>query len=210
VFDYSAGEKFKLTLIMVGFAGLMAGMFFTLLLMPTSEAPQAHRRQMPKWASDPDVTGGRGGPRMPGPAASAQAAAQADQPSSVDQSAAMALIGQWLDLAWDMSAGTAASSQQKAIAYMTPDCAAAYQSNVWTPEVAKQVEESGLKSTFTKTSVTSGGIQQDGTLLVNVEGQQVLSVPGKGEQVRQVKLQYLLTQTPDGIRIAGISETPNG
>jgi hypothetical protein len=204
MFDYSAGEKLKLTLIMVGFAGVMAGMFFTMLLMPTSEVPQAHRRQMPKWASDPDVTGGR----MPGPAASAQAAAmqgispqaaaQAAQPSAVDQSAGLALIGQWLDLSWDMSAD------------MTPACATAYQSNVWTPEVAKQVQDSGLKSTFTKTSVTSGGVQQDGTLIVNVEGQQVLTVPGKGEQVRQVKLQYLLTQTPDGIRIAGISETPNG
>ena len=117
----------------------------------------------------------------------------------------------WLDLAWDMSAGSAAASQEKAIEYMTPACAMAYTTNVWTPDIAKQIEESGLKSTFTKTSVQPGAVQPDGSMTVFVEGQQVLSVPEKGNQVRNVKLQYLLTETPQGVRIAGISETgPNG
>ncbi len=31
MFDYQAGEKYKLTLIMVAIAGLMAGAFFTIL-----------------------------------------------------------------------------------------------------------------------------------------------------------------------------------
>ncbi len=59
MFDYQAGEKYKLTLIMVAIAGVMAGMFFTVLLMPTPEAPQARKRQHQPWMDNPDVTGGR-------------------------------------------------------------------------------------------------------------------------------------------------------
>ena len=92
MFDYQAGEKYKLTLIMVGFAGLMAGMFFTMLLMPTPE-PQSHQRQAPKWASNPDVTGGRGGPHMPAPIGSAQAAARGMQGDGDAAAAAAAARG---------------------------------------------------------------------------------------------------------------------
>src|SRR5688572_25663276 len=61
MFDYQAGEKYRLTLVMVGVAGLIAGMFFAILLMPTSEAPsRAKRVAMTRAMTDPDVTGGRG------------------------------------------------------------------------------------------------------------------------------------------------------
>jgi hypothetical protein len=218
VFDYQAGEKYKLTLIMVGFAGLMAGMFFTLLLMPSPEPQGAHHRQQPKWASDPDVTGGRGGMRSPGVSPLAQAAVRdgnapaggGGAPATLDPQSVTTMMNGWLDLAWDMSAGSAANSQQKAIQFMTPACALAYQSNVWTPDIAKQIQDSGLKSTFTKTAITPGAIQADGTVTVVVEGQQILTVPGKDPQVRTVKVNYLLTQTAQGVQIAGISETGPG
>jgi hypothetical protein len=209
MFDYQAGEKFKLTLIMVGVAGLMAGMFFAMLLMPTPEP--ARHRGAPRWAADPDVTGravgapqayAPGSEQAPGPGA---AQAQASPP--VDQAAGMSLMQSWLPLAWDMSAGSAKQSQEKAITYMTPECAMAYRQNVWTEEIARQIEASGLKSSFRTTSVKSGGNQPDGTMIVYVEGQQILSVPGKGDRVRDVKLEYLVKQTQDGIRVAGISET---
>ena len=214
MFDYQAGEKFKLTLIMVGFAGLMAGMFFTLILMPTPE-PAKHK-QRPKWANDPDITGGI---RAPAPALSAQqavaqgsAAAPAAQTpyTPVDVSAALSLIENWLNYAWDMSAASARQSQERAIQYMTPECAIAYRQNVWTDDIAKQIEQSGLQSRFNAQVVKAGGLQADGSMVVFVEGQQVLTVPGKGDRVRAVKLEYLLKQTPDGIRIAGISESGKG
>ena len=215
MFDYQAGEKFKLTLLMVGFAGVMAGMFFTMLLMPTPE-PEQRKHAPPKWSSDPDITGR---PRLPAPIGAAQEAARqgngaanaAEQQQQqayapVDQAAGLSLVESWINLAWDMSANSARQSQEKAIAYMTPDCATAYRQNVWTAEMAKQIEDAGLQSSFKASNVRSGGPQQDGSLVVFVEGQQVLTVPGKGNRIRPVKLEYLLKQTPEGIRIAGISE----
>jgi len=219
MFDYQAGEKFKLTLLMVGFAGLMAGMFFTMLLMPTP-GPEAHARPRPKWANDPDITGHA---RLPEPVGAAQAAAmqgggaagqqqqqQQQAYAPVDQAAGMSLIEGWLNLAWDMNATSARQSQEKAIAYMTPDCAQAYRQNVWSPEMAKQIEDAGLQSQFQTTKVYSAGAQADGSLVVKVEGQQVLTVPGKGNRLRPVKLEYLLKQTPEGIRIGGITEGGSG
>ncbi|HEY9775477.1 MAG TPA: hypothetical protein V6C81_17045, partial [Planktothrix sp.] len=59
-------------------------------------------------------------------------------------------------------------------------------------------------------AITPGAIQADGTVTVVVEGQQILTVPGKDPQVRTVKVNYLLTQTAQGVQIAGISETGPG
>jgi hypothetical protein len=220
MFDYKAGEKYKLTLIMVGFAGIMAGMFFTMLLMPTEEPASHHKKQMQKWESDPDVTGGRGGgAHMPPPVGAAQAAALGMQGKDgdnqaarlprnapVDTTAGLNLMTKWLNLAWDMSAGSAAQSQEQAMQFMTPACRMAYQSNVWTSDVAKQIEDAGLKSKFQMTNIQPAGLQPDGTLAINVEGQQTLMVPGKPDTQRQVKLQYLLQNTQEGICISGISE----
>lgn len=226
MFDYQAGEKFKLTLIMVGFAGLMAGMFFTMLVMPTPETTP-HAKARPKWADNPDITGrvgkrghraidgGSAAPPADGPGAAqaaepgaAQAAASAYAP--VDTAAGMNLMESWLKYAWDMSAQTARQSQTTAMQYMTPDCAAAYKQNVWNDGLAKQIEESGLQSTFMRTSVKSGPQQPDGSLIVYVDGQQVLQVPGGEQKVRPVRVEYMLKQTTDGIRIAGISEVGSG
>lgn len=211
MFDYQAGEKYKITLIMVGLAGLMAGMFFTILLTPTPE-PTRHKAR-PRWADDPDVTGR---PRLPGANSLAQQAAQSgaapgaaalSPANPVDQTTALNLVEGWLPLAWDMSSGSAKQSQEKAITYMTPECAIAYRQNVWTDEIAKQIEQSGLQSSFRPNFVKAEGLQPDGTMVIYVEGQQTLTVPGKGARVRAVKLEYLLKQTVDGIRIAGISES---
>jgi len=214
MFDYQAGEKYRITLIMVGLAGIMAGMFFTILLCPTPE-PTKHKAR-PKWADNPDVTGHA---RLPNANPMAQAAARGDQQQEqapqapagppVDQTTALNLVESWLPLAWDMSAGTAKTSQEKAIQYMTPECAIAYRQNVWTDDISKQIEQSGLQSSFRPSFVKATGLQPDGTMVIYVEGQQTLTVPGKGARVRAVKLEYLLKQTVDGIRIAGISETGN-
>lgn len=56
MFDYQAGERQKMTLIMTALAGMIAGVFFTLLLAPPQEAPQKAKHK-PKWADNPDVTG---------------------------------------------------------------------------------------------------------------------------------------------------------
>jgi hypothetical protein len=208
MFDYQAGEKYKLTLIMVGVAGLMAGMFFMLLLSPT---PEPHRtRVQAAYMENPDITGQASYPQQQParPDDSAQAVNQQAAPpaNAADPVTAMNLVEQWLPLAWDLSAGTAKASQEKAILYMTADCASAYRKNIWTPDIAKQIDESGIKSTFKARRVSAGNNQSDGSVVIFVEGEQVLAVPGKGSRSRQVKLEYLVRFTNDGLRIAGISE----
>ncbi len=208
MFDYQAGEKYKLTLIMVGMAGLMAGMFFSIILMPPAPPARASKVR-PQWADNPDVTGVR---RDAGPG---QAQAQAPPPGTpmamTDPTLAQTLIEQWLPLAWDLSAGSAQLSQENAIKYMTPECAAQYRQNIWTPAMAQQIQESGLQSSFKPSSIKASTNQADGSVVVFVEGEQMLAVPGKPQNGRHVMLEYLIKTDPtDGsMKIAGFSEGGN-
>jgi hypothetical protein len=52
----------------------------------------------------------------------------------------------------------------------------------------------------------AGQPQSDGSVVVFVDGLQTMSVPGKGEQQREIHYQYLVKTTVEGYRIAGISE----
>ena len=205
MFDYQAGEKYKLTLIMVAVAGMLAGMFFTVLLMPTPEAAPKHR-QPPKWASNPDATG-RASSAGEGQEPGRNMAAPGQAPMAVDPYQARELLEtKFLPLAWDLSAYSARASQGKAIAFMTEDCKRAYMNNIWTTAIANQIEQSGVQSQFTPRRIEPSPVRSDGSVEVIVEGQQTLSVPGKGGKTREVKVVYLLKQFPDGLKIAGISE----
>lgn len=197
-----------MTLIMVGLAGVLAGIFFAVLLMPSPEP--VRRRPMPAYMSHPDVTGRPAAPELGPGAAQAMTPVAAPQVAIADPIVAKTLIEQWLPLAWDLSAGSAADSQEKAIAYMTKECADAYRHNIWNPELAQQINEAGLHSSFQPSRIEAGDLQADGSVVIFVDGMQVLSVPGKGAQSRPVKLEYLIRQTADGLRIAGISEGGKG
>ena len=215
MFDYEAGEKQKLTMIMVAFAGLLAGMFFTMLLMPQQDSRAARKAHAAANATrattDPDVTGGG---RMtagaagayPSGAPSAQAAVGGAPALLVDRGQASAFMQQgWLSYVWDLSAATAKAHQEEAIKYMTPECAAAYRANVWTDGLAKQVQESGLQSSFQLRSCDVSDNLADGSVVVKVKGTQQLGANGKG-RTRDINFEYMLKQTPDGLKVAGISE----
>lgn len=213
MFDYQAGEKYKLTLIMVGIAGLLAGMFFTLLLMPSPDISPARRRAMAysRAMSDPDVTGRRASSVPAGAATSmdqgpgaASATGQA-QVALVNRAQAMEFMQNWLPRVWDLSAQTAATDQEEAIKWMTPDCAAEYRQNIWTADTAKQVSNSGLVSQFHIKTMDISDNLRDGSVVVKVDGTQTLKAPA-GEKSKDVKLEYMLKQTADGMRIAGISD----
>lgn len=193
-----------MTLIMVGLVGLLAGIFFTVLLMPSPEP--VRRRPIPAYMRDPDVTGRVAAMPPDGPGAAQAMTHPAYPVAAADPLVARTLIEQWLPLAWDLSSGTAKQSQEKAIAYMTPECAEAYRRNIWTTDLAKQIDEAGIKSSFTTQRVEAGELQADGSVVIFVDGVQVLSVEGRGSSSRPVKLEYLIRQTPEGLRIAGISE----
>lgn len=206
MFDYQAGEKYKLTLIMVAIAGVMAGMFFTVLLMPTPEPAQARRVKRKPWMDHPDVTG-RPAQYGAAEAATAGGAAPLAAADQMDAPTAMSLIEAWIPFAWDLSAGTAKDSQVKAIAYMTEDCAHSYTQNVWTPEIAQKVDAAGVKSTFRATKIQAGAHQADGSIVIVVEGEQILNIPDSAPRHRNVKVEYLVKKTSQGPRICGISES---
>jgi hypothetical protein len=208
MFDYQAGEKYKLTLIMVALAGIMAGMFFTVLLMPTPEPQRRGGRPAPAYMRDPDITGKRavGNAEYSSPGAAQAMTPQAQPTQLANPLLAKSLVEQWLPLAWDLSAGSAKASQERAMLAMTSDCAEAYQKNIWTPDLAKQIDESGLQSAFKPDSISVGDPLADGAVVVYVSGTQTLNVPGKGSTARQVKLEYMVKMTSEGLRIAGISE----
>jgi hypothetical protein len=119
---------------------------------------------------------------------------------------ALNLVNSWLPYGWDLSAGTARKSQEQAIGYMTADCASAYRQSVWRDDVAKQIEDAGLQSSFSAEKVYAGPPQADGSIVIFVEGMQRMTVPNKGTQEKAKKLEYLVKSTPEGLRIAGISD----
>jgi uncharacterized protein (DUF849 family) len=190
---------------MVGFAGLMAGMLFTLVLMPQQEPHRGRKHHSVNWSTTKEATGA--GAHSRHSAQQQQPAAPEPTVTMVNATEAQNLVTSWLPLAWDLSAGSARGSQEKAIMYMTPDCAAAYKQNVWTPDVAKTIEDAGLQSTFTAEKITPGQPQSDGSIVVFVEGTQVMTVPGKGTQQKPKRLEYLIKSTQEGLRVAGISES---
>lgn len=207
MFDYQAGEKYRLTLIMVGVAGIMAGMFFTMLLMPTPQPTR--RRAQPAYMSHPDITGQAQAPGSTQRAASPSVPTPAPtptNPNAVLPEEAQSLINSWLPYAWDLSAGTAKASQEKAMSYMTDQAKVAYKQNIWTDEIAKQIDEAGVQSTFKPHEIKVGSMQPDGSIVVFVTGEQVLSVPQKGSTSRVVSLEYLIRKVRGQLRIAGISE----
>src|SRR5262249_59015030 len=123
-------------------AGRRAAIFSGVCPRPTRG--RGGRRPIPAYMRNPDV---RGRPETsqvgPGAAEAMPTPAAAPPVAVADPIVARTLIEQWLPLAWDLSAGTAADSQEKAIAYMTKECADAYRHNIWNPELAKQNSEAG-------------------------------------------------------------------
>lgn len=229
MFDYQAGEKYKLTLIMVAVAGVLAGIFFTMLLMPT-EAPASRKRAaMTRAQMDPDVTGGSrfassplaagmlqaagalpGSEQQGGGPGGAPAAPNVPPGQMVDRAQVPNFMQTWLPRIWDLGATTAQAAQEWAIGQMTPNCAAAYRANVWTPQLAKQVTDSGLQSVFTISSVEPGENLADGSVEVKVKGIQVMSAANGQQKQRTVNVTYMVVQTPEGLKIAGISNNSGG
>jgi hypothetical protein len=207
MFDYQAGEKYKLTLTMVSFAGLMAGTLFTLVLMPQPDSHPHRPRHGVNWSTTAQAAGAGSHPGRSVHSSQPQTATPDPTVTMVSAAEAQNLVQGWLPLAWDLSARSARGSQEQAIMYMTPDCAAAYKQNVWTPDVAKTIQDAGLQSTLTLEKITPGQPQSDGSIVIFVEGTQVMSVPGKGTQQRPKRLEYLIKSTQEGLRVAGISES---
>lgn len=205
MFDYQAGERYKMTLIMTAIAGAMGGVFFTAILAPAgpSEAP---RKQRPKWMDNPDVTG------VPRGAAPQDVGRHtgAPSPNFVPVEEAEETVRNWLPLAWDFSAGSCTASQDRAIQFMTPDCAQNYRQNVWTTDLAMQIEGAGLKNQFQLHKMSAGPNNNDGSIVIFVEGEQVLSVPGQEPRRKPVNMEYIVCRTPEGLRISGISDRQSG
>jgi hypothetical protein len=152
-----------------------------------------------------DLNGG-----APGGAGAGAAPAAVPPGQMVDRAQVPNFMQTWLPRIWDLGATTADAAQEWAIGNMTPNCAAAYRANVWTPQLAKQVRESGLQSVFTISSVEPGENLADGSVEVKVRGIQIMSAANGQQKQRTVNVTYMVVQTPDGLKIAGISNNSGG
>lgn len=222
MFDYQAGEKFKITLIMSGLAGLMAGIFFTLMLIPSTPEPP-HRGSHGRYHERPSerqreiATGGQDDAQ---PSAyenipTAQTSQVTYTPSEaslgvVNINTATTLLERWLPLSWDLSAASAKFSQEKAIAYMTSECASQYRKNIWTKSISDQITASGIISHFKLLKISSTQPAPDGSVKLYVQAEQQLDMPGRGSKARDLSVEYLIKQTSTGPKIAGITETSGG
>jgi len=230
MFDYHAGEKFKVLLIGTGLCAFLGGVFIMALLGGGGEP--AHiteaRKKHKKMKTDGGViTSDRAAQqgyhatdvRQPeegseqNPMAGVQAPGGGPAAANytvTDPLEAQKLIEAFLPFSWDLSAGSATQSQERAILCMTPECAQSYRASIWTKEMASQIEQSGLKSTFNPSVIKVVGTKPDGSAVVEVEGMQILEMEGKGAKNRQVKMEYLVKNIGGQMRITGINESGGG
>ncbi|MBS1990987.1 MAG: hypothetical protein JSS83_10745 [Cyanobacteria bacterium SZAS LIN-3] len=206
MFDYQAGEKQKLLLIMTAVSGVIAGSFFTLLLSSPGEAPRAPQRGGRMRSGE---TGGGGPPlrSVSGRGMRDNGVPPAPPVEEVDRGAAQSMVQGTLPLMWDFNSATANQSQEQAMTFMTQDCAQNYRLNVWTPEIAKSVGAAGMTSSFTPQMCQAITSEADGSVVVKVQGQQVLNLQGQPPKLKQVQMEYLVKRTPSGLKICGISES---
>lgn len=229
MFDYHAGEKFKVLLIGTAICGFLGGVFIMAICGGGGGEP-AHiteaRKKHKKMHTDQGVISSDraaqqgyqptdvrqpedGGGQNPMAGAQAPGGGQQQMPADytyTDSLNARSMIEAFLPYAWDLSAGTASASQERAIECMTPECAQAYRQTLWTKEMAAQVEQSGLKSSFNATNIKVAGNKPDGAVVIEVEGNQILEMEGKGAKNRPVKMEYLIKMINGGLKITGINE----
>lgn len=203
MFDYQAGERYRITLIMVAVAGFIAGIFIMILLAPPSEAPRK-KRAMTRANYDPDVTGV---PRGGGGGGGGGNPQQAVQPQAADAQAAKDFIRNFSYNAFDLSAQTASDSQAKAMQQMTPQCAQSYRASIWTPEMEQMVRESGVRATFQPQRVESGQATPDGGIVIFLTGSQTLTREDGASQNKEINVQYMVQRGGDGsLKVSGIED----
>jgi hypothetical protein len=222
MFDYHAGEKFKILLIGTGACAFLFGVLLMGLLGGGGEPAHitAARQKHKKMHTDQGVISSDRAQqqgyqptdvRQPEDGGSAQnPMAGVQEPGAnytvTDPLQARTLIESFLPYSWDLSAASASNSQERAIMVMTPECAQAYRQSIWTKEMAAQIEQSGLKSSFTPSKINVVGTKPDGAVVIEVEGMQVLEMEGKGAKNRAVKMEYLVKSVDGNMRITGINE----
>jgi hypothetical protein len=211
MFDYQAGEKYKLTLVMVGVTGIIVGASLTLFLAtPSGPPPRAsHGSRRPanyeaRGSGSLRSAGGRvshdgGGPDDAAP----------PPVDVVDKGAAQSFVQGFLNLTWDFNSTTSGQSQERAMTFMTPDCAQNYKVNIWTPEMAQTVAGAGMTSSFTTVSCQAITSTDDGSVVVKVVGDQTLNLQGQAPKQQHKIMEYLVKKTPQGLKISGISESEN-
>jgi hypothetical protein len=142
-----------------------------------------------------------------------QAQAPADQQQAPQQGAAGPLItpklacdfmSWWLTSAMDYNAQTAAQSHNQAMSWMTPDAAAVFQQNFWTPQIQEAVTTGRLVSAFQPTGVQAQAVNPDGSVVVGVAG--TMCIQSGGQPVMQQFLaSFLVKQDKDGLRVSGVN-----
>jgi hypothetical protein len=110
----------------------------------------------------------------------------------------------WLTSAMDYSAQTAQQSHNQAMAWMTPDAAAVFQQNFWTPQIQEAVTTGRLIAAFQPTGVQAQAVNPDGSVVIGVAGTMVIQSGGQPVP-QQFLASFLVKQDKDGMRVAGVN-----
>jgi hypothetical protein len=192
-------DKILLGLVIVAFLGIFVGG----MTMGDEKDQKPTGAKVAQGSGEQPLPG-----QAPGQGATQQASAQ--QPagqqagSKLTPQLACDFVSYWLQSAMDYNAQTAQQSHNQAMAWMTPDAAATFQAQFWTPQIAEAVTTGRLISAFQPTGVQAQAVNPDGSVVIGVAGTMI--VQSGGQPVPQQFLASFLVKQDNGgsLRIAGL------
>jgi hypothetical protein len=178
-------DKILLGLLIVGILSIFVGGF------NSKDEPDASKRVQAQKGEEPSM-------------ASSKAATQSSQaPQPLEPGLASDFVKWWMTGAMDYAGNSALQNHTAAFRWMTPQAAEAFQSSLWTPEVADGVTHGRIVAAFQPVSVQAAAVNPDGTVVVVMNG--TLVTQGNGRPfTQQIQMDLLVKKESDGLRISGI------
>lgn len=189
-------DKILLGLVIVAFLGIFVGGM-------TMGDEKDQKPTGPRGAAGEQALPGQPPGQAPGQAAQQANATQPKPGAALTPQLACDFVSYWLQSAMDYNAQTSQQSHNQAMAWMTPDAAATFQAQFWTPQIAEAVTTGRLISAFQPTGVQAQAVNPDGSVVIGVTGTMI--VQSGGQPVPQQFLaSFLVKQDGSSLRIAGL------
>lgn len=187
-------DKILAGLVIVGILAIFVGGFGGEATDKIASGPRDNRvKSATNPAQSNQVEEAKANPQKESPQAAAK----------LEPALATQFVGWWITSAMDFNPQTAVKNRQQAVAWVTPDVAPSYQAAFWPPEIADGITSGRIHGSFTPSSIKAIATNPDGTIVVQVMGQLILS-QGQRPAVQQLVTDYLVKRDSSGLRIAGL------
>lgn len=133
-------------------------------------------------------------------AAGAGQAAAAPQPLTPEL--ALQFVRWWLTQSMDYRMDTAAASHKTAALWTLPDANNAFEQLYWGDHIKQGIASGQIVGAFQPVSVTPVATNPDGSVVVTAVGTLMIQQSGQQPAGQQLTMDFLVKQTPDGLRIA--------